>query len=335
MRYKGRYFVLSLGVALTAAPLVAVVSFQPHSNIVVTCRRPRLTTVVASTPRVVASARLMKGSGNDPKPEKPEYSRDLLLRAEAESPFRKVRFFFYAGLGAAALTSLLISTTRIAAGLSGINADLLPESATNAAVDLAGIVVLAVLWQRDAQAEDSRLKRAAKGAELAKLTVRGSKALMEGGGANDDPTKRSETFTTSLASLRRGRGIEKRVVIAAGSKEKIDEVLKEAAVLQDALVSNDLLIVPILVPQGVAPVNVDVDNLPVCVALPVGPSWKFVINDEVEEAVKQGIDVAKEGFCVILKKNGRVGQRTRGIFLNNMVGEVAKRREAGMDVKNI
>jgi len=40
-------------------------------------------------------------------------------------------------------------------------------------------------------------------------------------------------------------------------------------------------------------------------------------------------------LCVILKKNGRVGQRTRGIFLERMVGEVEGRRQAGMDVTNI
>jgi hypothetical protein len=327
MNFMARGFVLAIGLALCPTPVV--VSFPLIS--IVTSRsqgysRPR----IANTPSIT---RRMNGSANDPQ-DKPEYSRNLLLREEAESPFRKVRFFLYGGLGAAALTSLLISVTRLAAALSGINADLLEESATNAAVDLAGIVVLAALWQKDAQAEDSRLKRAAKGAELAKLMVRIPKVLSEGFVGDDEQLKR-EMFTTSLASFRRGRGIEKRVVIVVGSKEKIDEVLKEATSLQDSLIANDLLIVPVLVPQGVAPANVDPNDLPECVALPVGPSWKYVVNDEVEEAVKQGIDVDKEGLCVILKKNGRVGQRTRGIFLENMVGQVTQRREAGMDVKNI
>ena len=60
-----------------------------------------------------------------------------------------------------------------------------------------------------------------------------------------------------------------------------------------------------------------------------------MITDEMEEAMKQDINVYEDGFCVILKKNGRVGQRTRGIFLSNMVGDVTQRREAGMDVMNI
>jgi hypothetical protein len=100
---------------------------------------------------------------------KPEYSRELLLREEAESPFRKVRFFFYTSLAVGAATSLAVSVARIAAGVAGINADLLQESVTNAGVDLGGLAVLAFLYQRDMKAQDSRLKQASKGSELAKL----------------------------------------------------------------------------------------------------------------------------------------------------------------------
>jgi hypothetical protein len=266
---------------------------------------------------------------------KPEYSRDLLLREEAESPFRKVRFFFYVSLAGGAATSLAVSVARIAAGAAGINADLLPESLTNAGVDLGGLAVLAFLYQRDLKAQDSRLKQAFKGAELAKLKIRGSKSIITGDDvATETSDDTSDMFTTTLASLRRGRGIEKRVVITAGGKEKIAEIMKEAVMLQDKLEMNDLLIIPVLMPQGVAP-DVSGIEVPSCIALPVGNNWKFVVDDEAEEAVNQGVDIEKEGFCVILKKNGRVGQRTRGVFLDRMVGEVTERREFGLDVKNI
>jgi hypothetical protein len=272
--------------------------------------------------------------------KKPQYSREVLLREEAESPFRKVRFFFIATLAGGATISVLVSLARIAAGLSGINADLLPESLTNAGIDIAGLVVLGFLWRNDIQAQDSRLKRATKGAELAALRVRLSNALAVA--RNEPPESQSSTltanpFSTTLASLRQGRGIEKRVVIAAAGPDKIQQVVQQAQALNDSLTMNDLLIVPVVLPQAIAPANLDASNndFPECLALPIGPNWQKVVEEEAQEALKQNVDIEKEGFCVVLKKNGRVGTRTRGIFLQNMVGEVIKRKEAGMDVKNI
>ena len=132
--------------------------------------------------------------------------------------------------------------------------------------------------------------------------------------------------------------MDKRVVICAAGPSKIADTLDQAQQLASSLTESDLLIVPIVMPDGVAPSEAEaaaVENLPDCVALPVGRGWKEMVNDEAAEAVKQGIDLTSEGICVILKKNGRVGQRTRGIFLDKMVGEVTERRDMGMDIKNI
>ncbi|KAG7350680.1 DUF3493 domain containing protein [Nitzschia inconspicua] len=263
------------------------------------------------------------------------FSREVRLREEAESPFRKVRYFFYLNIAGGATTSLLISIARIAAALSGVNTDLMDESLRNAAIDVVGLAAVAYFWRQDQVAEESRLKRATKGAEMAKLNVRASKTLMTGD--QDDATS---TFTTTLASFRRQRGIEKRVVIAAAGDEKIRQVLKEAQELQPCLADNDLVVVPVVMPRGVAPVvddTVIIQPLPANVALPVtvGNNWKQFIDEEAAEATSQGVNIEEEGFCIVLKKNGRVGQRTRGIFLNNLVGNVVARKEAGMDVKNI
>eukprot|EP00566_Odontella_aurita_P018353 CAMPEP_0113560370 /NCGR_PEP_ID=MMETSP0015_2-20120614/19395_1 /TAXON_ID=2838 /ORGANISM="Odontella" /LENGTH=328 /DNA_ID=CAMNT_0000462071 /DNA_START=118 /DNA_END=1105 /DNA_ORIENTATION=+ /assembly_acc=CAM_ASM_000160 len=265
-----------------------------------------------------------------------EYSREIRLREEAESPFRKVRFFLYAAILGGAFTSLAVSIARIAAGLSGVNTGLLEESTTNAAIDIGGIALFGFLFKRDADAQESRLKRAAKGAEFAKLAIRGSPALLDGAeGAASGQLAGKTAVTATLSSLRRGRGVDKRVVIAAAGKDTIREVLEEAA-LAEPLVLNDLVIVPVVYPQGTAPLGLDVDLLEQdCVALPAGGNWKAVINDEASEAVRQGVDITGEGFCIVLKKNGRVGQRTKGIYLDRMVGEVNERRAAGMDVSNI
>lgn len=267
----------------------------------------------------------------------PEYSREIRLRIEAESPFRKVRLFLYASLLAGAFTSLAVSGARVAAGLAGVNTDLLEQSAINAGVDLVGIALLGFLIKRDLDAQESRLKRAAKGAELAKLTVRGSPVLLDGAeGSSTGKLAGKAAVTAPLSSLRRGRGVDKRVVIVSAGKDKIKEVLEDARSLADSLTLNDLVVVPVVYPQGTAPLGLDVELLEQdCVALPASGNWKSVITDEASEAVSQGVDIENEGICIVLKKNGRVGQRTKGIFLGRMVGEVTERRAAGMDVSNI
>ena len=248
----------------------------------------------------------------------------------------------YASVGAGALASLLISAARVAAALNGINSDLLNESATNVAVDLGGLVLLAFLYQRDVQAQQSRLQRASKGAALDKLQVRATQALMTG-----EPQDSQQSMTVALSDLRRGRGIEKRVVLAVAGADKLNTVLQDIQEVGDeVLARNDLLIVPIVWPGAQAPIlapknddnseeNVTSNLAPLSVALPVGRDWSLVVGDEVSEAQQQGVSVEEDGVCIILKKNGRVGQRTKGINLKNMVGDVEGRREMGMDVTNI
>eukprot|EP00562_Extubocellulus_spinifer_P030113 CAMPEP_0178712686 /NCGR_PEP_ID=MMETSP0699-20121125/19019_1 /TAXON_ID=265572 /ORGANISM="Extubocellulus spinifer, Strain CCMP396" /LENGTH=336 /DNA_ID=CAMNT_0020361463 /DNA_START=45 /DNA_END=1056 /DNA_ORIENTATION=- len=259
-----------------------------------------------------------------------EFSTEVRLRVEADSPFLKIRQAAgYTVLIAGASISLVVSTTRILAALSGINTDLMQESLTNAAIDLGGIALLGYLLKRDLDATQSKLKRASRGAQLAALTVRGGNGLL--------PEGVPSTPTVSLGALRRGRGIEKRVVIAVAGEERTGRVIEEATRLEESLYLNDLLVVPVVVPGFSAPRDVDVDDIDSSrsIALPVGGNWRGVIDDETAEAREQGVDVEQEGVCIVLKKNGRVGTRTRGIALGRMVGEVTERREAGMDVANI
>jgi hypothetical protein len=51
-----------------------------------------------------------------------------------------------------------------------------------------------------------------------------------------------------------------------------------------------------------------------CIAIPSGRGWKDVISEEVQEALKQGLDATSQGFAIVLNKNGRVGQRTSGVI---------------------
>jgi hypothetical protein len=114
--------------------------------------------------------------------------------------------------------------------------------------------------------------------------------------------------------------------------------LKDANELQSDLADNDLVIVPVVFPRGTAPI-IDSTGTPptnnVAFPVTVGNNWKSLIDDEAKEALSQGVNIEEEGFCIIIKKNGRVGQRTKGINLDKMVGNVIARKEAGMDIKNI
>ena len=330
-------------IMLTAWILIVAACLSPAQAFVgsSTTHKSPLSTWTEMTPLVFTTRRTPSATKLFDNKQQ-QFSREIYLREEAESPFRKVRFFLYASVGAGALASLLISAARVAAALNGINSDLLNESATNVAVDLGGLVLLAFLYQRDVQAQQSRLQRASKGAALAKLQVRATQALMTG-----EPQDSQQSMTVALSDLRRGRGIEKRVVLAVAGADKLSTVLQDIQDVGDeVLARNDLLIVPIVWPGAQAPIlapknddnneeNVTSNLAPLSVALPVGRDWSLVVGDEVSEAQQQGVSVEEDGVCIILKKNGRVGQRTKGINLKNMVGDVEGRREMGMDVTNI
>jgi hypothetical protein len=123
------------------------------------------------------------------------------------------------------------------------------------------------------------------------------------------------------------------VIVAAGS-EKMKDIINDAKQLSDQLTLSDLVVVPVILPSGAAP-TVDMEGLPDCVALPVGNNWRDLVENEADEAQQQGVNPLEDGISIIVKKNGKVGQRTKGVFLGRMVGDVTGRREMGLDVSSI
>jgi hypothetical protein len=87
-------------------------------------------------------------------------------------------------------------------------------------------------------------------------------------------------------------------LIAAAGSETIARVLEDAKELEDDMYFNDVVLIPIVMPRGVAP---DYDVLPACVATPVsvGNNWKNYVQDETAEGIKQGVDIEKEGICIV------------------------------------
>ena len=73
------------------------------------------------------------------------YTRKQLLRAEAETPFLKVRLFFLAGLLVSAGLSFLTTLPAIIAVSSGVRRGDMTELGTNLAINAGGIVGIGTL----------------------------------------------------------------------------------------------------------------------------------------------------------------------------------------------
>jgi len=243
------------------------------------------------------------------------------LVEEIETPYRNFRYFLYAALGSGALVSFVINLPRLAANLSGINAESTNDTVLNLVINALAIALLYFFYDRDRQAQLKRLERIKIGGSIAALRVR-----FQGSGER-----------VKLADLRRGRGRARRVVLVAASAAGLREAVAAAAPLSAKLVECDLLVVPVTLPLGGPAADLDAAATALDhIALPAEGEWKSVIGAECERAVEQGLDPESQGFTIIIKKNGRIGQRIKGLpNYTRLIGDVEERKAKGMDVDNI
>ena len=180
----------------------------------------------------------------------------------------------------------------------------------------------------------NRLKRMSTGADLARISVR----------------LRANAAPLALSCFRRDRDTpSKRCAVLMGGRAAIDTALAAAAPLGASIAAADLLIVPIVLEtaaSGARPVGeaASAESIPAelvaggaCVAsVLVDESLRSLVGEEVVRANEQGIDPLEQGLLVVIKKNGRVGQRAVGaIEWAQLTQQVAARGSMGMDVKNI
>ena len=101
------------------------------------------------------------------------YTVKQRLREEVESPFRKVRFLFFAGSAGSALTALYFSALNTIKALVGGYSDAMPldEALTSDAINVGAAIVCGYLAYRDYQAGQANLERIARGGKLASLVV--------------------------------------------------------------------------------------------------------------------------------------------------------------------
>lgn len=263
------------------------------------------------------------------------------LREEAESPFRSLRFLVYGGVGASGAVGALTSITGALAAYTGVRGAIpLSQSGKDIAIDIGAIALAAVAWKLDSQTKARKLGRLSMGAKIAALKVQ----LQEGG----EGGRAGERPVLSLADFRRDRGRARRVVIVAGGEEVVQAALDAAgeAGMKERLVQNAFLVVPVVLPAGAkdppSTLGLAQERLKGALDEPhVGwplllREWQEYLATEAAAARKQGLDPVKQGISVVLKLNGRVGQRAFGQpAWERLVGDVERRRRRGLDVTNI
>ena len=191
-----------------------------------------------------------------------------------------------------------------------------------------------MLLTRELDSQKSRLQRIQKGGSLAGLKLRYVSPID------------GDSSVIKLSDLRRDRGIEKRVVIVAATKELLKSSLATSVGVGQDLSNNDLVIVPLSIdttsPYGDNSILEDGYSLssieprellgldgegeevlgkvehiwsPVALA-----SWNKVIKSEMATALKQQPEALLKGVTIVIKKNGRVrALRFVYFFLGNEV----------------
>lgn len=277
----------------------------------------------------------MNGAGSG------QFTRKQILKEETESPFRAVRYFGYISLGSAAALSSFITLTSIAAVSSGARQGDMNELINNMGINLAGLVTMGYLWNREQKSQNSQLQRISKGGKLAQLKLKCK-----------DPIT-NESIVCKLSDFRRDRGFEKKVIIIAAPKSMLVESLKSS--FSQAEFMEGFMIVPIAIEEvglgsgsgnyrlsalsssdfnnneateaGDDSNDINTDSNVIndindindlnYVGAPVAlsSSWDEVVRSEVDAALAQRGDALEKGFTLQIAKNGKVGSRKFGVPL--------------------
>jgi hypothetical protein len=258
--------------------------------------------------RIVA----VSGGGGDDD-ERPQWTQKQLFREEIENPFRKPRQTI-AGFSAvsASVAGFISGTRALSCVLGGACLQPMNELVPNLAIN-AGIVVLSAvsLWN-DQKTQKQKLRRIARGGELASLQL-----------AAVGPVARN----LAMGSLRN----DKRVVIVAGGEEVFRRTVESASAHARELEEGEMVVVPILLARldGADEGLVDssgcasgvvaaaafegVEALDSFLVARGAEAWGRWIAPEIATANKQGFDVLTSGIAISIKRSGKVGLRQTNV----------------------
>lgn len=308
-------------VASATTLLLLAHAARPTSALV--CRRGALmpARVGAFLPARVPSCRrpLVLMADDD---EPPQWTAKQLIREEIESPFRKPRQTLAAFSIFSAGIALLVSGSRAATcALGGACLQPVDELLPNIGVNLGVIAFAAVTLWNDARQQNAKLRRIARGGELASLQLAAVPA--SDGASPEAGVQQQVRMNAAVKDFRK----ESRVVIVAGGPAVYQRAIASASEHAAELRAGEIVVVPVLLAAGgvAAPKLVDPsgctggvaaagapwgDSFGVCYT-PRGPeAWGRWLAAEVETAVSQGKDVQADGITIAIKKSGKIGKRT-------------------------
>ncbi len=151
-------------------------------------------------------------------------SSDAKIRSEVIAPFRSFRMFFYGAFIASGSIGGLIAVIRLIGALNhapGAEAPI--EIAKGLGIDLAAVIIFALLYQSDAKAREIALAKLSREEDLANL--------------------RLQLDNKKVVTLAQLRGIS-RIVILAGPGSYIEEALKQSEPFKAALLERGVLLAP-------------------------------------------------------------------------------------------
>ncbi|KAK4529572.1 hypothetical protein CCYA_CCYA01G0429 [Cyanidiococcus yangmingshanensis] len=252
------------------------------------------------------------------------------LREEAEAPFRKARQFLYAGgIASAAVASVIALSTLLALSGQAAGTDSWWQAVRNLGIDLTGGSVCAALYRWDEVAAARRLERMQQGARLAALMLE----------SQPEPGHRFP-----LASLR-GRY---RVVITVSDVQTARAWLLQADPLSETLIRRHVAWVPVvrdaqrssllahtkgrLAEETITRTSAVDEWLAALdaarlraqafwIATPANQQeWLAWVRQECAQAA----NVQPDGnFTFIIRKDGRVGARIRGLIdLSRLIADL-------------
>ena len=276
------------------------------------------------------------------------------LLAETIAPFRGLRLFFYGAFASGALAGGLITLSGVVAASNGLRPDIadLNAECVNLAVDFGAVTAFGLLAKfdidRGAELDVAVEERVRRKGELKKLAraMRERESVLGGLSVSVRVSADGETRAAPVAVVRGSAG--QHLILVAGPGRAVRDALRGAQLNRSNFAMTNVLVVPFETSGRTAGGGASAgrgtgggpdgggggggfgaDSRPsyetqAYVAEPVGDGWEEFVNAEIEAAVEQAGEGAREdGIALVVANDGRVLRRGVGkVPWRQMVNEL-------------